>query len=192
MPNTQSTEEGMEEQIIDTCCLLNLYATADQTAIFEHLGGIFVSGHVQREALWIRCVDHDSPPHLVPQEIDLSEAIDAGQITVCDLEGQAEMDSFVHFAQQLDDGEASALALAKSRGWTVATDDRKARRISAEEGIRVVRTSEMMRSWVESQGMDDRQIGDVLRRIQTFGRFRPRHTDSLFEWWNQMIKENDS
>ena len=140
----------------------------------------FVSGHVRREALWIRCVDHDSPPHLAPQKIDLSEAIDAGHITVCELKGQGELDSFVHFAQQLDDGEASALALARSRGWAVATDDKKARRIAGEEGIRVISTSELIRSWVESQGMNASQIGERLRRIHRFGRFRPRRTDSSF------------
>ncbi|QDU61014.1 hypothetical protein Pan216_18670 [Planctomycetes bacterium Pan216] len=190
---TQSTDEDMEEeQIVDTCCLLNLYATGEQTAIFQHLGGIFVSAQIQGEALSIRCVDHDSPPHLVPKEIDLTEAIDAGHITVLDLDGQEEMDSFVRFAQQLDDGEAGALALAKSRGWTVATDDKKARRIAGEEGIRVVGTSEMIRTWAESQGMDDRQVGEVLRRIQTMGRFRPRRADSLYEWWNQMVEATES
>lgn len=182
----------MEEQIIDTCCLLNFYATGDQTAIYEHLGGVFVSDHVRREALWIRCIDHESPTRLPPQAIDLSEAIDHGQIIVCELNGRGELDSFVNFAQQLDDGEASTLALAKSRGWAVATDDRKARRIAGEQGIRVFSTSELIRSWVESQDMKASQIGEKLRRIQRFGRFRPRRTDSLYVWWNQMIESSDA
>ena len=148
---TEQAEENMDWQIIDTCCLLNLYATAEQMPILEHFRGVFISEHVRQEALWIRCVDHESPPHLVPQQIDLGEAIDAGHITVCKLEGQQETDWFVHYAQQLDDGEASVLALAKSRGWTVATDDRKARRIATEHGIKVISTSEMIHMWAASQ-----------------------------------------
>ena len=189
---TEQAEQNMKEQIIDTCCLLNLYATTEQMSILEHFGGVFVSERVQLEALWIRCVDHESPPHLVPQQIDLGEAIDAGQITVCKLECQQETDWFVYFAQQLDDGESSVLALAKSRGWTVATDDKKASRIATEQGIKVISTSEMIHKWAASQGMSDKQTGDVLRRIQRFGRFRPRRSDPLYEWWVRLVSESES
>jgi len=188
---TEQAEENMKEQIIDTCCLLNLYATDEQMPILEHYGGVFVSEHVQQEALWIRCVDHESPQHLVPQQVDLGEAIDAGHITVCKLESQQEIDWFVHFAQQLDDGESSVLALAKSRGWIVATDDKKARRIAVEQGIKIIGTSEMIQMWAASQDMSDKQTGDVLRRIQRFGRFRPRRSDPLYEWWVRLVSESE-
>ncbi len=189
---TEQAEEIMKEQIIDTCCLLNLYATSEQIPILDHFGGVFVSEHVQEEALWIRCVDHESPPHLVPQEVDLTEAIDAGHITVCKLESQQEIDWFVEFAQQLDDGESSVLALAKSRGWTVATDDKKARRIAAEQGITIIGTSEMIQMWAASQGMSDKQTGEVLYRIQRFGRFQPRRSDPLCDWWTRLVSESES
>ena len=189
---TEQAEENMKEQIIDTCCLLNLYATDEQMPILKHFGGVFVSEHVQQEALWIRCVDHESPPQLVPHQVDLGEAIDAGHITVCTFESQQEADWFVLYAQQLDDGESSVLALAKSRGWTVATDDKKARRIAVEQGINVIGTSEMIQVWAASQGLSDEQIGDVLRRIQRFGRFRPRRSDPLYDWWTRLVSESDS
>ena len=46
----------------------------------------------------------------------------------------------VEFAAQIDDGEASCLAIAKSRGWLVATDDRKAIRLAVKSGISVITT----------------------------------------------------
>jgi len=177
----------MEERIIDTCCLINLYATGDQMAIFEHFHGVCVSDLVQQEALWIRCIDHESPENLVPRRIDLSEAVDAGLIRLCQLEGPREMEWFVRLAQNLDDGEASVLAIAKSRGWIVATDDKKARQIASEQQIRVISTSEMVQRWETTQGMSNKKIRDVLLRIQRFGRFHPRQSDPLYEWWIKII-----
>lgn len=58
----------MEERIIDTCCLLNLYASGEHMAILRHIGSVFVSEHVQNESLWIREPDLESPQQLVPRK----------------------------------------------------------------------------------------------------------------------------
>jgi predicted nucleic acid-binding protein len=177
----------MDEQIIDTCCLLNLFASGQPEAILHHVGGVHVSEHVQGEALWIREYDNESPPQLIPKQIDLTECIDKGAITICRFEQEEEFELFVELAQQLDDGEASVLSIAKVRGWVVATDDRKARRIATEQGVSTISTSEMIHSWTASQNMSDRQVGDVLNCIQQFGRFVPRRSDSLYAWWMNMV-----
>lgn len=179
----------MDERIIDTCCLLNLFASGEPQAILQHFGGVHVSEHVQGEALWIRAFDQESPPQLIPKQIDLRECIDAGAIKVCRLEHERELDLFVHFAQQLDDGEASVLAIAMQRGWIVATDDRKARRIAAEQGVSTISTSEMLRAWGAAQGLNDRKLGERLRNVQQFGRFVPRRTDPLYQWWMRLVDE---
>jgi hypothetical protein len=180
-------EEGSEEKIIDTCCLLNIYATGDQMRILAQAGGVFVSSLVKSEALFIRSFDQESPPCLIPVEIDLGPAIDAGCIAVCELNGKEEFDLFVMFAHQLDDGEASVLALAKSRGWIVATDDRKARRIAQEYEIKTISTSQIVQRWVSAEKMNEKQIVEVLQRIERFGRFRPHRTDPLFDWWVRIV-----
>ncbi len=177
----------MDERIIDTCCLLNLLASGDHKAIFKHFGSVYVSEHVQEEALWIREYDNESPPQLVPKQIDLADCVDDGVIVVCCLAEKEELDWFVHFAQSLDDGEASVLAIAKVRGWIVATDDKKACRIAAENQISTISTSELIHGWTSSLGMSDDQIGQVLKNIQDFGRFRPRRSDALYDWWMQML-----
>lgn len=175
----------MDERIIDTCCLLNLFASGEPRAILDHFGAVHVSEHVQGEALWIREHDNESPPQLIPKQIDLTEYIDGGVIAICRLERAQEFELFVQLAQQLDDGEASVLAIAKVRGWIVATDDRKARRIATGQSIATISTSEMIHAWTASEKVSDQQVGKLLRNIQQFGRFAPRRSDPLYEWWMQ-------
>jgi predicted nucleic acid-binding protein len=178
----------MDERIIDTCCLLNLFASGEPKAILHHAGGVHVSDHVQGEALWIREYDNESPPQLIPKLIDLTECIDAGAIAICRLEQEREFELFVHLAQQLDDGEASVLAIAKVRGWIVATDDRKARRIATEQSISTISTSEMIHAWTASEKVSDQRVGELLRNIQQFGRFVPHRSDPRFDWWMALVE----
>jgi len=176
----------MSERIIDACCLINLYASGKESSIFQACGEFWVPTQVQNEALCLRRVDEDDPARLVSQEIDLGEAIAAGHIQTCQLEGQAEVDGFVRFAVQLDDGEASCLAIAQSRGWTVATDDRKARRIASEHGIALISTPELIRRWVDAMNPSTTTVSELLRKIERFARFRPRRTDPLHRWWTRL------
>ncbi len=181
----------MAQRIIDACCLINLYASGKETSIFQAGGEFYVTGQVRGEALRIRQVDDDDPTRLVSQEIDLGDAIAAGQIQKCKLEGQDELDAFIRFAMQLDDGEASCLAIAESREWTVATDDRKARRIASHSGIALVSTPELIQKWVNAASPDEATAVELLRRIERFARFRPRRSDPLHEWWVSLSDQDD-
>jgi len=178
----------MDEQIIDTCCLLNLYTTGIPESVLDHFGGVHVSEHVQSEALWIREFDKESPPQLIPKQIDLTHCINDGVISICRLESDQEFELFVQMAQELDDGEASVLAIAKSRSWIAATDDKKARRIAAEHEIKTITTSEMIHAWTTSQQMSNAEVGSLLLNIQQFGRFVPRRSDLRYEWWQEMLE----
>ncbi len=174
----------MADQIVDACCLINLYASGKIENILPACGGSFyVSEQVQRESLSIRQPDEQDPPQLVVSPIDLSEAIAKGFIRACHLEGAAELNSYIEFAAVLDDGEASSLALAKSRGWIVATDDRKAIRVASESGISVITTPELLERWVKANNPTRKEISDTLRRIEQFATFRPRRTSPLHTWW---------
>ena len=181
----------MAERIIDACCLVNLYASGKETSIFRACGEFYVSDQVWGEALWIRRVDDDDLSRLVSQEIVLDDAIAAGQIQKCQLEGQDELDAFVRFAMELNDGEASCLAIAKSRGWTVATDDRKARRIASENGIALISTPELTQRWVNATSPDEATTVELLIRIERFAKFRPRRSDPLHGWWVGFSDKDD-
>jgi hypothetical protein len=173
----------MSERIVDACCLINLYATGTEDAILEACGGFRLSAQVQDEALCVRRIDEDDSTRLVTQDLDLGDAMAAGLIRICRIQAQDELDAFVRFAMELDDGEASCLAIAGSRGWIVATDDRKARRIASENGIALTSTPELIQRWVDATSPSEATVADVLMRIELFAKFRPRRDDPLHDWW---------
>ncbi len=46
------------------------------------------------------------------------------------------------------------LALAESRGWVVATDDRKAVRVAGQAGLTVVSTPAIVKAWADATRPD--------------------------------------
>lgn len=180
----------MSEQIIDACCLINVYASGKNESILRTCGKLWIPEQVREESLSIRRVDEDDPSKLVPEEIALEQAIAEGYLELCDLEGTQEFSSYVNFATQLGDGEAACLAIALSRGWTVATDDRKARRIAGELGISLVSTPELVNRWVQATSPAEELVVEVLKNIERFARFRPRKADSLHGWWMDLTDES--
>ena len=179
----------MSEQILDACCLINLYSVGNLEKLLAGCGGTFhVPDEVQKEATVYRQPDPENPSHLVPAPIDLSSFLARGLIRICHFEDAGELKLFVEYASQIDDGEASCLAIARSRGWTVATDDRKAIRLASASGIAVVTTPELVQRWARASRATDSEVIRVIQNIERFARFRPRAGGPLFEWWNVLAK----
>lgn len=174
----------MADKIVDACSLINLYASGKFGSIIASCGGEFyVSEQVQSECLMIRQPHPDDDSVLIPSPIDLSEAISDGILKQCRLEGDAEIEAFIEFAAQVDDGEASCLAIAKSRGWLVATDDQKAIRVASEAGISVITTPELLQRWMGIASPTDAVVAEALLSIERFANFRPRRESALYDWW---------
>lgn len=179
----------MSKRIIDACCLINLYASGEEASIVRACGEYYVPDEVRNEALRIRKVDEDDPTKLVAHDINLGDAIAAGVFQSCHLE-DGELADFVRFAMQLDDGEASCLAIAKSRQMIAATDGKKARRIASENGIDLISTPEMIQEWMRATSPNESTVIEILQRIERFGRFIPRRTDPLYEWWVELSRKS--
>ena len=88
----------------------------------------------------------------------------------------------------MDDGEAVTGAIALNRGYSVAIDDRKARRVLGEKapGMRLVSTLELMRRWAESVTIEE--VGRALRAMQHRARYIPGQQDPLYAWWHTMME----
>ena len=121
----------------------------------------------------------------LPGPIDLQSLVDDGALTACDASEGAELDLYVDFASQIDDGEAMALAIAKSRRWTVATDDRKAIRLATEHAITVVTTPDLMKSWADNVRPTEMELQQIILRIESQATFFPASRHHLYEWWNK-------
>ncbi len=178
----------MSDQIVDACCLINLYAAGPLEALLAGCRGMFhVSDEVRAEATLYRQPDPENPSLLVPAPIDLSLAILQGLVQKCRITGDEELMLYVKYASQIDDGEASCLAIAKSRGWIVATDDRKAIRLATESEIGVVTTPELVQRWANTIQPSVGEIEQVVRNIERFARFRPRVGSPLYDWWTGLV-----
>jgi len=181
----------MADEIVDACCIINLYsATDDFCSLVQGIGGpLHVPEAVARESLYVCRPDEENEQKIVKEGIDLAPAIDAGLVQLCDVRTAQESALFLRFAVDLDDGEAACLAIAQARGWTVATDDRKAQRLAGESGMAVVTTPELMKRWADAESIGDVETGKVLQRIRSFARFVPRRDSVLSEWWLEKLGE---
>jgi predicted nucleic acid-binding protein len=169
--------------VFDTSVLLNLLATGCPGAILAALSAqCIVCPVVIGESIYLRNEDPAKPYELV----SLTPLLETRGLVISGLETPAEEALFVQFAMELDDGEAMSLALCCSRGYMLATDDRKARKIAARHpGISLLSTPEVIRQWSEQSKCSADELRHVLRAIEVRARFDPANEHPLRDWWSQ-------
>jgi len=151
----------MKDVAVDACCLINLLAAgsilpappppaarrkASKPKRASHAleATLHVPAAVAQETYYLLQPDKDDQQKLVKVPVDLEPHFERGVLMECDVAGAEETDLFVQFASRLDDGEAACLAIAKSRGWTLATDDRPATNLAGQVGAPVVTTAQLI------------------------------------------------
>jgi predicted nucleic acid-binding protein len=83
---------------------------------------------VLNEAEFTREFGPDGAPQMVP--LDVNALTQLGLWLPARPETEQEIEDYVNFAIEVDDGEAQALAIAKHRGFVLLTDDRKAVKVA--------------------------------------------------------------
>ncbi|CCF83768.1 hypothetical protein [Nitrolancea hollandica] len=190
------TGEGSEDStciLLDTCCLLNLYATGRIADILYALPARFaVVERVLSESLYIRRGEvtgdeDDTEPVLLQPLVEL------GLLEVLQVENDDEAASFVSFAAELDDGEAMTCALALHRTMVVATDDRKATRLCGllNPPLSVQTTAAMIRSWADARQIPHESLRQVLSDVRERARFAPGRHDPLHAWWHAVLHSEE-
>jgi predicted nucleic acid-binding protein len=141
---------------------------------------------VKNESIYLRATDLNAPP----EEVKLDAYLESKRLTVFELSSDEEKELYVDYATQLDDGEAMSLALVYSRGFTMASDDRKARRLFTEEIgdlMRLLSTSQILKEWSEKDGTNAADLKQALTDVSRRGRFFPNSGNTHFEWWSKGI-----
>jgi predicted nucleic acid-binding protein len=183
----QNPSQPARDVVLDTCCLVNLAAidgTLDCLASFALTW--YVPTAVQAEGIFIRAAADSR----VVQRIELTSVISAGTVQICAPADEAEHASYVEFAFSLGDGEAMALAIAKNRGWRVATDDRKARIKAGAIGVSVVTTPELLQHWAARGNHSMADVANALSRIEILARFVPAEDSPAAKWWRKTLEES--
>jgi hypothetical protein len=177
----------VETIILDACCTLNLAATNRMEEILRELPKRFAVGPRARgEAQWLA-----NPESEERDPVELEPLIQRGVLFEESLLGSEEEALFIEFGAKLADGEAEAAALAVSRSFILATDDRKAGRVAAERHptVRLTSTLELLHEWQLTAQPSDAEVADTLRRISERATYRPRHVHPLYHWWKSLIGE---
>jgi predicted nucleic acid-binding protein len=202
----------MQDVVLDACCLINLYAaekllsgeaprSAPPRRRIAMPGSpvkakklpfdftFHLPAKVKEEARYILQPDEEDASKLVKTDIDLDPIIRAGFLHECDLEGEAETELFVQIAAKLDDGEAVCFAIAKSRGWLLATDERPTESLAKKHGVSIITTPELVKHWADRTKASEAEVAKVLWNIQTYAHYFPRKTLPMHSWWKDLVKK---
>lgn len=180
----------MPAVILDACGTLNLYASGRFVPILTALrNDWYLPAAVERESQQYRQPDPAEPEKLIVVPIDLNPAIDCGILIRCNCEGEEEVRLYVELAAQIgDDGESMGLAIAKCRGWSVLTDDKKACRIANQLGVGVMSTTEVIKQWSEIEKPNADELSIVLESVERYANYRPGRRAKNFDWWVASIQ----
>ncbi|MDE0475316.1 MAG: hypothetical protein OXI50_12200 [Gammaproteobacteria bacterium] len=184
-------ERGSGSLILDASCLLNLYATERFKDIAASLREqVAVADYVlDQEALFIR---REAPTDGEDEQlvVDLSPFVSEGLVEVMHLASPSEETTFVALASIIDDGEAATAALAIHRGCSVATDDRKARRVLSEQAptVPLVSTLDLLVRWAETDSVPLTELRTALERVRSGASYVPGPRNPHYMWWLKVMR----
>ncbi len=174
--------------ILDACCIINLYASQQMRAVLETIPkSISVATYVKDyEDLSI----YSGPIENVQEKyelIDLQPFITEKLLFATDIETEMEANTYINFAQKLDDGEAITGAIAINRNWAIATDDSKSIKLfqSPASYIALVSTLDLVKYWADTKKPEDNIVRDALQNIRIRGRYEPHRNHPLIKWWQK-------
>ncbi|MCH7919913.1 MAG: hypothetical protein IH892_12435 [Planctomycetes bacterium] len=176
----------MRATVIDSCCLINLYASQHLSEIVTaSIDQAMIPKEVLDESLYVKQQCADTLDELILVEVDIAPLIAGGVLQVTAPSGTAELESFIRLAGIIDDGEAACLAIASNRDATLATDDRRAIRVASDLGVPVSTTPKLIAEWMNRTSPKRHLVTDVIRCIEQYGRFRPHPNSPDRGWWEE-------
>jgi hypothetical protein len=169
--------------ILDACCVINLYESGKMSDILTSLQAyIAIADYVYHQEV-LRTTEG--------RLFELQPLIDGGLLAVATFESKVEMITFVNFAASIDDGEATTGAIAVTRNWAIATDDRLSIRFLKQSAptLPIVSTLDLVKHWVDTTHPHADIVRTTLQNIRNRARYIPYATHPLYRWWATHIGE---
>jgi predicted nucleic acid-binding protein len=175
--------------VLDTCCILNFYASGKFSEILEAIPAQVAVTEV------VRSQELTTLQQLENQEsegkIYFDKVVTEGLISIVDFESEAEAETFINYtAQMRDEGESATFAIAFHREWAVATDDKRAISFLKKEAphIQIVSTLEAIEHWSKKSNIDSATLKATLSAIRVRARYQPPRNHPLLSWWETAMK----
>jgi predicted nucleic acid-binding protein len=171
--------------VLETSTLINLAASDEMSPIIQSLGRqVIVCAASRTECRWRG--ENEGP--LVQANLDdlarMSVLIDGTELS------DAEEALFVELATALADAEAMAVAVATSQGCALASDDAKVRRLFRERVSsreRLLSTPDVVRHWVDSDGISRERARAAVGRMVERAHFEPQMDNEAIGWWKDLV-----
>lgn len=96
-----------------------------------------------------------------------------------------ELAKAVRLAQDVDDGEAEALAIASERALPILTDDVAAIRLAAVIGVEVVTTLDVLFDWSRNQKVT--RVKQALQSMRDLANYAPPRKHPRRAWYVAML-----
>jgi predicted nucleic acid-binding protein len=160
----------MPEVVFDCCCLSN-FALSGSMFILENLYG---DKALVTEFVLAEVVRGIQSGHKDLERIQ--GALNKGWLRQVHVRRQEEKSLFETLSVSLGLGEASSIAVAQSRGFLLASDDRAARREAGLLGIKLTRTLGILRKAVKHNLVKINEADSLLSRMIKHGFFSSLRT----------------
>ena len=157
----------MPEIVFDSCCLSN-FALSDTLFILENLYGssAYITEFVSAEIL--RGIQHGHK-----DLIKIQDSIKEGWIGEISLITLEEKTLYETLSVSLGLGEASSIAIAKSRGLRLASDDLTARREASHLDIQFSGTLGILKKAILSNFIEPKRGNAILAKMTAKGFYSP-------------------
>ena len=172
----------------DACVLINLLATRRPAELIRALDcKLITTPHAAAQVRFMAGpLDDEGNPTAIPADLGVLTGARLLEIRAVPPEG---FDVFVRCAVDLDDADASAIALAVALGVELATDDGAERRVAAREAprVRLVRTLSLVREAAGAMGLEGEPLIELARNLREGGNFLPPRGDPDGEWFRHLL-----
>lgn len=160
MPSTPESTENRSAIVLDTTVLSN-FALIGQFQLLERL----YAGRACATLMVAEEIHRGIEAGYRALEVIESALGPAGWLSVVAIQADDEHVSYVSLLASLGAGEASCLAVARSRDMILATDDRAARREAAQLGVPVTGTLGMLVRLVREGHVSLMHANDLLSQM---------------------------
>lgn len=122
--------------------------------------------------------------------IDLDPLLSCGLLAITSPESDNEKETFVNLTYTMKDGDAITGAIAITRNFTIATDDRRAIAQLRQRApdLAVISTLDILKHWVDTANPPLHDVQQTINNIRIYASYMPGQNHPLYTWWWQHLK----